>query len=642
MQLVFAKRVGTGLMGLLLSAVIVAQQQPTAKATQVVTIPLNVELSTAINTRQMSTGTPLVAKAVQTWAGPGCTIAKGGTVAGHVVRVATDNAANAVSVTLLFDTADCNGNIAVPYSFFLYAIIAAPEAPYARSPLEHRSLFSAQQQDAIAPTLNHSLGEVPLLFLGKQEDVPRTLALNGVYGMGKVTMQQSLTGNGEATIDTHAKSLRLGMHMGFILVSRTAPQGTLAVGKANSPTLSANTITVTPPPQRAPLAPPQETVVCTASCTVAVEGTPDSGGTPPTVLDMAKLGYGRIDRREMTAFQHANVLTYVGPDRLLLTFDLHRMRRRVSEGPRASFTHTVRAVLIDSHTKQVVRAIDWQVDGEDQYVWAAGRDGVLVHTGDQLRLLDADLATQQTYDLATGELQWVALSPNGKLSAIGILRERHTPEEHTRLRTSGNSEPQEDTEVILLDNTLQPLHTAVQRSNAPPAVLLDDGELEVVGLGGDRWRLDDDRFDGSTHTVAEVRSDLVPTAQAGLGGILFVKGRSAGGSWYRILRLDGRAVLRGTTSPRQVEEASVGADNTFAVRVVRATTGVAPNGRIHTDGLLGEEVTVYRTPDGKPLRSAVLRDVPLTEQSFALSADGQQFAVLGLHSVSIYGLEPKR
>ncbi len=668
MKQCWKQRISLGLVAFLCGAHLPGQQKTGAERTAAeAMLPLSAELVAPLSARGAHPGALVLAKATQGWVAPGCTLTRGSMVSGHVVDVHLDGQTKTTRLQLLFDRADCNGKAGVAYPLRLFAVIAPPEQPYDRSASEQSGLFSGvERHEAPAAsqrgmtTLTEMLNGAPKGTEGGASQAPKVLSLNGVYGLGGMTLQQDA--DLAATLTVQQKNLRLGLRTTLVLISGVVPAPVEKPAAIKDRTAAPETPTtaglklVEPAPATAPVKdqPPaptatEEAVVCAAGCTVAsgeaLPGNGAAGGSalPAAALNMTRLGYGRADRRELTAFHHAYALAFLGADRLLLTFDLHKMRLRVTDGVRAEYVHTVRAVLIDVRHTQVLRVVDWQVRGEDQYLWPVGRDHVLVHVGTELHLLNADLATERTSQVQGGVLQWVAVSPKGSLLAVGVLEEQHTAEVHARLAALSVLTPEEKTHVTLLDAELQPLRTAVQSSSAGPLVLLDTGELQVRSEAGDRWRLEQASFGGGLHSITEVRSDCEPAASVPAGGLIFTTGCSARGNWYRMLRLDGGStVLRGTRTWQQIEEAAAGADGAFAIRVVRTAATASRQGRLRADGMTGEELAVYSSGDGRRLFDTVVQDVPLTEQSFALSADGRMLAVLGLHSVSLYNVSQGR
>jgi hypothetical protein len=139
---------------------------------------------------------------------------------------------------------------------------------------------------------------------------------------------------------------------------------------------------------------------------------------------------------------------------------------------------TVRAVLLDPATLKIKKIVDWQIQGEGQFIWHAAPGQVLVHLGHHLRLLDANLNVLREASVP-GQLVFVSASPSGGYVAVGTLHERHTPTMHQQLSEDLHIEPEEDIDVQLFDQNFSVLLTTRQNSSLPPPTLSDDGEIRV-------------------------------------------------------------------------------------------------------------------------------------------------------------------
>ena len=357
-------------------------------------------------------------------------------------------------------------------------------------------------------------------------------------------------------------------------------------------------------------------------------------------LSAAHLGYLPHDRREFFEFNYESALTYLNASKLLLTFDLHKLRQRSGNAIRPESTRLVRAVVIDSSTQTVERILDWQVPGEGRYLWRAGPDHILVHIGHQLRLFGDDLIPVRILPIP-GPLAWVAASPDGSHFAIGILHERHSADLHRQIFDATNIEPEEDIDVQVFDAEFHLLLTATQPSTMYAPVLADTGEVLVHASGRDRWRISELRWDGTEHQIAEITSRCHPTVSTPLADRVFVVGCAVSPSlnWYRLLRMDGHTVLKNRGSSQEMEQAARGsATSQVAIRVARTFKSTLSGNAFHKSDLKEQEISVYDASDGRRLFTTTADDIPLTEQSFALSPSGHQIALLRSRTVAFYSL----
>jgi hypothetical protein len=188
---------------------------------------------------------------------------------------------------------------------------------------------------------------------------------------------------------------------------------------------------------------------------------------------------------------------------------------------------------------------------------------------------------------------------------------------------------------------LKAMGSSTQPSTVAPPVLSSKGELRVLPLDNHQWELQEMAWDHSSHRIAVTVSDCPPRVSLPTPETLFLAGCSRGQNWYRALRWDGHTVVRSTPSSQQFEQAAEGdaTNDAFAVRVVWSTISRDTNGRFNPANLRGEQVGVYRASNGQRVLMSDVPDVPLAEQSFALSPGAQQLAVMGTNRIYLYRIE---
>jgi len=124
--------------------------------------------------------------------------------------------------------------------------------------------------------------------------------------------------------------------------------------------------------------------------------------------------------------------------------------------------------------------------------------------------------------------------------------------------------------------------------------------------------------------------------------LLFVVGcdRQGDGRWYRILRPDGKPLLKGWSPSEEIEQMviSSGASDIFAVRVVKATRSIGRGSLFQTVDLESQQISVYRDENGKRVFAFRIAPPVPTKQTFVLSPHGDQLAVLAGDQISLYSL----
>jgi len=111
-----------------------------------------------------------------------------------------------------------------------------------------------------------------------------------------------------------------------------------------------------------------------------------------------------------------------------------------------------------------------------------------------------------------------------------------------------------------------------------------------------------------------------------------------GGKWYRMLRADGKALLRGESPTAELEHAADGSagGNNFAIRVATAIHSQTAESTFHASDLESEQVRVYRAENGQRLIVVRIPSPVPSVQTFALSPTGTQLVVITNSQLTFY------
>jgi len=607
--------------------------------------PLQTELVGPLDISRLHPGSPVLAKLDVAWTGLGCQLSAGSILTGHIAEVDLRTKQNRTSrATVLFDNADCNGAHSVPFPTALVAVLAGtlggdPGLAQGQPLADAVGLrVAGGVRSAIAASSITDYSPVAIRKL------PSQVHPGQVVGLSRIKLSVATGLDGGSVLSSPNHDLRLESTTHLILMPRSLTPATQASATAATPpVLTPSSSPNGPPPNVAsasPLEPIDETEVCTTECS-NVADLPISTPVKAASLSTASFGYSPKDKREVTSFSNDASLIYLDAQNLIFTFDPHKLRER-GGGVLKESTRTVRAVLIDPSSQRIKRILDWRVQGEGRYIWHVGTDRLLVHLGHQLRLFGPDLNPIRSVSLPPGPLAWISAAPSGNHLAVGIYQERHSPDVHRLLIDATGEEPEEDIDVYVYDCDLKLLLTAPRSAEAYAPVLSDEGEIRVHSQGRERWRISEYRWDRTECTIARATSKCRPRISASFSGYLFVVGceSSSGIHWYRMLRHDGHPVLKAVSPSEEIEQAfSSVSSQEFAVRVVKVVRAMMPGQPFHKSDLQREEISVYRASDGHRLFSTDAAEVPLVEQSFALSPNGQQIALIGDSSINFYAVQ---
>jgi hypothetical protein len=627
-------------------------------------VPLQADLLAPLDAGKLARGAAVLAKARVDWNNPTCHLRAGAIVMGHIIDLGRRSKQNkGSSVTVAFDHAECEGSV-TPFTFTLFAIIGYLQLDEGVPMVGTADVYGRGGMTSghggvpmPAPT-QLGMGSDMLARRGETKDLtPATIESGQVVGLKKISLRVGTGPGGSSIVSSPKDNVRLEGATQLVLM----PGGTVtpspqlsAAGVFGDPTSSP---APTPPSVPAPIpttiatnsitpvAAPEvdETSICTAPCSLVPDAPGPALPNASSSLSTTVLGFTPHDRREYEAFDFEATLSFLNAQNLLFTYDPHHLRQRTPYGIDGEFVRTVRAALMDPSTLHVKQIFDWKIQGEGQYLWHAGPDKILVHLGPNLRVLGPDLAVLREIPLQ-GKLVFVSTSPSGDHIAIGTLHERHTREMHDQLVETLRSPPEEDVDIQLLDNDFRVVLTVRQSSALPPPVLSAAGEVRINSFGLNHWHIREYGWDHSVRTIAKVISQCRPDLATPLPDAIFVIGcnGSTDQNWYRMLRLDGHPILESHGTSEDLEQTSSSSNEAyFAVRVVRANNAISRGDRFYKQDLKEQEVSVYRASDGKRLFFTASPGISLAEQSFALSPNGTQLAVLSDLTISLYPI-PKQ
>jgi hypothetical protein len=635
---------------------------PTAPRTRV---PVQAALVKAVEAGRVKTGDAVLAKVEVEWKSPDCTLRKGSILKGRIVsQTERSKAAKNSEIALLFESAECGGRVMRPFPLTVTALIAP-------DPGQGSDLDEGQQSQPLSDAVGLGLGGTPSAGTGSgfgggggqmrsifaaaatayveppRFKPPKAVMPGQVVGLGSLKLSVA-TGPEESSVLSNAKrNVRLDVGSQFVLSptlkaesAATAVANPTATTSSVSSSASSPSAAATPEPNQVS----DETEICTPpQCSVALAAADADLGTTKAAatLSVKELGYPSRPTREMTGFDYDAAIAYLGPKELLFTFNPHQMVPRAAPEGSSATIRIVRGAVINMTTMKVEKMVDWRIPDFRRYLWPMGHDGVLIHSGSELRMYGPGLKLVQKLPL-DGPLAYVQVSPSGGYFVVGVVQERHSAAIHRQLEEAENREPEEDVKVKVLDSDFHTLATVVRSSREAPPVLSDTGEIRVPTIGKDRWRIVEYSWNAQRRVIAQISSTCRPEATSLPPDLLFVVGcdRQGAGKWYRMLRPDGKPVLKGWSPSAELEQIAEGspASGTFAIGVARATNPVSADSVFHAADLQSEYVGVYGAGNGRRVFGVGVPSPVPSRQTFALSPNGDQLAVLRESQIEFYAL----
>ncbi|MGO9086115.1 MAG: hypothetical protein ACLQBK_12885 [Candidatus Sulfotelmatobacter sp.] len=608
-------------------------------------IPIQAELVKSIEAGRVQVGDPVYAKVDLAWNNSACKLREGAILKGRIVtQTPRSKAVRSSGIALLFDSGQCGGRDMKPLPLTVAAVLAP-------DPNRGSSLFGDQQSQPLNEAVDLSLSQggsgspmrsmlaaAQTVMLEPPRNKPPQLVMPGqVIGIGDVKLAVGSGPEGSSILTSEKHNLRLESGSRLVLVPSVAAAAALssAAESAAGPAPESPN----PPGDTGAF---DETEICVSpDCSLALSANQadTSSRTADFTMPLKPLGFAESADQAMYDLDHANTISYVGSKRLLFTFNPHLLVPRTTADITLPKLHVVRAALIDLPTLRVLRTVEWRIQDTHQYLWPIGPDHVLVHVGGELRLYDDELKVEQRLPL-NAPLAFVAVAPLGTYMAVGIVRERHSEEIHRELRDVEDREPEEDVEVNVLDSGFHRLACVMRSSREVPPVLSEGGEIRIPTIGRNHWRIAEYSWTGQRRILTQVASTCRPQAASVPPNLLFVTGcdRLGDGKWFRVLRPDGKPVLKGESQSTEKGYTASGTSgsNFFAVGITELTKAMDDSAPFHSSDLKSLRVGVYRVENGKKVTGVTIPDPLPTVQTFALSPDSRHLAILENGQIVFY------
>ena len=597
--------------------------------------PVQAELIAPLSLHRLKPGAKVFARVTLDWNGLGCALRTGATLEANVEVADRRKGRSESRLALAFTRAQCNGRDLKPMNLLMAAVAEAP-AEWANKPDVSLSmpLSFADNSGNVNPAMGIvAAGQftVPQMqFQGIIHKFPMSAKVQpgDVIGIKGMKLGLGTGPNRSSVLTTKNRDVSLDEYTQLLLVPEALVYDAAAL---------------TPSPAHEKLAPvsvsESDLEVCAPpGCAVDLPVTArDLVSSDGSSIAVGPLGYEPRLQQTRVGFVEDDALAWLSPSQLLFAFNPHPLIRRTWSANSAALRRMVRAELLDVENRKVMRAVDWEITDTGRYLWPIAGNRVLVHVGNKLRVYAADLALQREFPL-DGPLDFIRISPDGRIMAIGILRERHSADLHARLRAEMGLDPEEDVDVRILDQEFKSIAQASTTSALLPPTLMNQGQVNLLAQPNQHYRLALRKWNGTALTLARFASLCTPQLASVAPDLLFLHWCSPanGGGEYRILRSDGKAMLRGESGLHDTgqEVAGNAEPGLFAIKVVHAASELSPGVEFKLTDLVWEEVRLYRAADGKRLAALRVDEPSGSHGSFAVSPGGS-LAVLSRSKIEI-------
>ncbi len=617
--------------------------------------PVQAELVSDVHAHLLKAGQAVYARVLADWHGTDCFLRSGATIEARVVSVVPHTrTAKGSELSLAFTRAQC-GELKMSEFGLMLSALASPPQNYDLGVLTAPTPMGTSSQGASASgqaalqnvkSMQFASSFNQKLNMGSLAPPLPQMQMGEVVGIKHVKLSVGTGPESSSVLTSEDRDLSLETHTVLLLVPA---QGTFPRGPADpgstQPATDASRATAAVRVENAP--PPADDVnLCEPpNCSVALplDNSTDTGDAAATI-SISQLGYVSRPQRVMSSFDNDEVLAYLAPRQLLVAFNPHILVSRHVFGNSGSTVRVIRAALVDTQTRMVKTSVEWELPDNGRYLWPLGDDRILVHVGSELRVYGEGLKIQKRVALG-GSLAFVRVTPDGSFIAVGVIRERHSPELHAEMTQSLEGAPEEDVDILVLNRNFESIAASTARSSLMAPTLLNEGQAKLLAQPNMRYRIAFQSWDNRSSTVARFNSSCTPEISSIAPNLIFLLScdKQTEEPEYRVLRTNGKLALKGVPSQSECGYAAAGSANreAFVVKTVRASRPV-PMGASFSEGdLSGEELRVYRAADGKRLLRVLAGAPSSSRDGFALAPDGSQLAVLTRDGIAVYRVAVK-
>ena len=446
--------------------------------------------------------------------------------------------------------------------------------------------------------------------------------------------------------------LELDRHTRFLLVPPSMTVAKASSGVSSQPAATgAGSLATRPAAASSDEVAADDLDICVPPACSLVSGTKETGVESDIRADVSikVLGYASRLQTEIDEPGEDDAIAYLGPTELLFAFNPHGLVPRHGADSAGATVRVIRAALVDTTSRKVIRTAEWHLPDRKQYLWVLARQRILVHVGNELRVYGPGLTVEARIALS-GQLAFVRASPDGKILALGVVKERHTTELHARLRNSLGQEPEEDIDILVLNEKFQTIASAASTSDRLPPTLLNEGQVKLLLESGQpeqrdkHYRLELRSWDNLARNLGTFTSGCMPQVSSLSPDLVLLVtcDRMNQARDYRVIGPNGKLVLRGQSMLKELGHAAVGDTESkeFAMRIFEADQPVLPGEVYRAANLQSAELEVYGSDNGKHLFSMRVSDPAASSGGYALSPGGGQLAILTRDRLALYTVHP--
>ena len=367
--------------------------------------------------------------------------------------------------------------------------------------------------------------------------------------------------------------------------------------------------------------------------------------SPSERIDTVPLDYHPLSSFYLLARTSSSSLDFIDKDHLLFTFRVTGLLKRLPECGPDDRDQSIRALVVHLPDGKVERSAEWRMHDRGRYLWALGNGRFLVRQRNSLEITDSSLELHP-FIQANSPVRLVKLSPDERLLLVENDIEKHTEEEHQRLAADADGffGPREDVQLTILRLSDMSVLLRARFLNVTDLPIISDGYIETLAARGDHWMLRYRPFRGEPSVIGDVASSCHPGEIPLNAQLTFVSTCPSKGDdhVFQAMSLGGKTLWTYRWDSHYIWPTTAASESgrRIAFSTLRVARPLSTYDPFDETEVQAQRVDVLDTETGRLELTQYATPALSAGQNYALSPEGDRFAVLRDNAIEIYNLPP--
>ena len=367
--------------------------------------------------------------------------------------------------------------------------------------------------------------------------------------------------------------------------------------------------------------------------------------TPSARIDTVSLDYHPLSNFYLLSRSSSSSLDFIDDQHLLFTFRATGLMKRLSDCQPDDEDQLIRALVVHLPDGKIERSAEWRMHDRGRYLWALGNGKFMVRQRDSLQLTDASLELHP-FLKSSSPLRLVKLSPDAQLVLVETDLEKHSDEEHQQLAAEAGADalfgPHEDVLLTFLRISDRSILLRARSLSISDVPIISEGYIETLAAQGDHWMLRYRPFSGEPTVIGSVESSCEPkedplndqttvvTVCTNHSADHILQAISLKGKMLWTYRWDSHYIWPTTAASQSGRR--------IAFSTLRVSRPVSTYDPFDETEVQAQRVDVLDAETGQLELTQYATPALSAGQNYALSPEGDRFAVLRDNAIEIYNL----